>query len=207
MKQRLQSTLAIKPRLRSPSRWVAQFWLPVILSTLALTACSRAVSADIPTASENQGTTTAEDNPTGSNPFPTPVDETEAALAYAQCIRANGYPEFPDPNADGQFMMRRDQGMSFDDPQYRAAQEACQELRPPGMGGDMDDEERMEMLLAFSRCMRDNGVEEFPDPDPGGRGFLFTGTPPFNPYSSTFQAALQTCQSHIQGGIMMGGNR
>jgi hypothetical protein len=72
----------------------------------------------------------------------------------------------------------------------------------------MEDEERMEMLLAFSQCMRDNGVPEFPDPAPGsgGRFVMPDGQLPFNPYSLTFQTAVQACQSHIEGGMMFGGN-
>jgi hypothetical protein len=204
---------------KTPSgKFTAGGLLAVLLILLA--ACAPAAAADIPTAGESQERAPAETSPppasesqdtaaAETNPAPTPVDEMDAALAYAQCIRDNGLPEFPDPIPGRGIMLRRDQGMSFNDPRYLAAQEACQDLRPAGLGGgDIDDEERMEMMLAFSQCMRDNGVPGFPDPAPGSGGRLVMpgGQLPFDPNSSTFQAAVQACQSHIQGG-MMGGDR
>lgn len=221
MRHRLQSMLATKPGMRSPSTWVAQLWLLVTLSTLALTSCSQAAGADIPTASENQGTAPAQANPAATqasdnegavmdgNPAPTPVDEADAALVYAQCVRDNGYPEFPDPIPGRGIMLRRDQGMSFNDPRMLAAMEACQDLRPAGMAGGSagDPEETMEMQLEFAQCMRDNGVTEFPDPSPGGGGMIIGSEAGINPFSPTFLAAAQTCMADFQGGMMFGGNR
>jgi hypothetical protein len=192
-------------------------WLLAVLFTAALAACTQAAGADIPTASESQETTptdtpsaptTAVENqetaPADANPSPTPVDEADAALVYAQCIRENGYPEWPDPNADGQFMMRRDQGMSMNDPRRIAAMEACQDLRPSGnygagpggMGQDLDQE----AMLAFAQCMRDNGVPDFPDPNSNvGGGVVIGGETGIDPNDPGFQAAVQTCNAILRG--------
>ena len=221
MKHRLQSMLATKPGMRSTSRWVAQLGLLLALSGLALSSCSQAAGVDIPTASENRGSAPAEANPAATtasdtegtaadnNPVPTPVDETDAALVYAQCVRDNGYPEFPDPIPGRGIMLRRDQGMSFNDPRMLAAMEACQDLRPAGMAGGSagDAEEAMEMQLEFAQCMRDNGVSDFPDPQPGGGPMTIGPEAGINPFSPTFQAAVQTCMADFQGGMMFGGNR
>ncbi len=217
MKHRLQSMLGTKPGMKSPSRWVTQLGLLLALSALALTACSQAAGADIPTASGNQGTAPAEATQASanegtaadSNPAPTPVDEADAALVYAQCVRDNGYPEFPDPIPGRGIMLRRDQGMSFNDPRMLAAMEACQDLRPAGMAGGSagDPEETMEMQLEFAQCMRDNGVTEFPDPSPGGGGMIIGSEAGINPFSPTFLAAAQICMADFQGGMMFGGNR
>jgi hypothetical protein len=197
-------------------------WVLAALLTLALAACTPAAGADIPTAGESQETAPADTNPApaseadgadpsageGQGTAQEPVDEMDAALVYAQCIRANGYPQWPDPNDQGQFVMRRDQGMSFNDPQRQAAMEACQDLRPPGMGGGGfagDAEERMEMLLEIAQCMRDNGVPGFPDPSPGGGTMLIGPETDINPSSPTFQAAAQICLANLQGGAMFGG--
>jgi len=48
--------------------------------------------------------------------------------------------------------------------------------------------------LAFSECMRSNGVSSFPDPKPGG-GFVF----PVNS-SPTFKSALAKCQKLLPNG-------
>lgn len=140
---------------------------------------------------------------------PQPVDEMDAALIYAQCIRENGLPEWPDPQPDGTFMMRRDQGMSFNDPRRAAAMEACQDLRPAGFSGSagiggaggaggmtMDQE----TLLIFAQCMRDNGVSGFPDPSATGGGMIIGPQTGIDPNSAAFQAAVQTCQAALQGG-------
>jgi len=198
-------------------------WLLAALLIVTLAACTQAAGADIPTAGESQETA-----PAGANPVlvdeadvanPTvgesqgtasePVDEADATLVYAQCIRDNGYPEFPDPIPGRGIVLRRDQGMSFNDPRYLAAQEACQHLRPPGMGGGGfagDPAEGMEMMLAFAQCMRDNGVPGFPDPSPEGGRMTIGPDADINPNSASFQAAFQACAGHIQGGIMMGGS-
>lgn len=61
---------------------------------------------------------------------PDPVDQAQA-LKYAQCMRENGLPEFPDPK-DGAL----DPGdVNPNSPQFRNAQKACQKLAPAGVGG------------------------------------------------------------------------
>ena len=52
--------------------------------------------------------------------------------------------------------------------------------------------------LAFSRCMRANGVPSFPDPNPG-RGGLFS-LAGINPSSPAFRAAQEKCQKLMGGG-------
>jgi len=52
------------------------------------------------------------------------------ALAFAQCMRDNGVPDFPDPDSEGRF-----RGVGHerqDDPKFQAAFEACQEKLPGG---------------------------------------------------------------------------
>jgi hypothetical protein len=57
----------------------------------------------------------------------------------------------------------------------------------PGAGGSRP--------LAFARCMRANGVPNFPDPTPGGRP-LFSTTG-INPSSPAFQAAQAKCHGFM----------
>jgi hypothetical protein len=46
-------------------------------------------------------------------------------------------------------------------------------------------------LQAYSQCMRDNGITEFPDPGPDG---LFLDGTGINPDSSQFKAAEEACE-------------
>jgi hypothetical protein len=192
----------IKPAQERPTRWKSLSWMLVVALSLLLAACTRARPVDIPTASGSPAA--AEANPAGTSPSLTPVDPFEAALAYAQCIRENGYPEWPDPNADGQFMMRRDQGMSMNDPRRMAAMEACQDQRPPGNygagpGGMVQGFAGEEALLDFALCMRDNGVPGFPDPGASGGRMVIGPESGINPFDPTFQEAMTICMAAMTG--------
>jgi hypothetical protein len=121
----------------------------------------------------------------------------QAMLEFAQCMRANGIPSFPDPvaRADGSFGFERPQGVPLS--AIDAALESCQsELEAAGLrlpGSQTEDPEVEDAILDFSRCMRENGVPEFPDPKPG-EGFhgLFDTIDPDSP---RVQQAIQSCES------------
>jgi hypothetical protein len=189
---------------------VVSVWLLLVLLSAVMPGCAQPARADIPTASDSQPTAPA---PTGAAPAaatnapPASDDPHEMALAYSQCIRDNGLPEFPDPQPDGRFMITRGMGFSMGDPRYLAAQEACQQLRPEGFGtagmgpggmghGGMDEE----TLLRFAQCMRDNGVPNFPDPNPGGGPMVIGSDSGLNPHSPAFQLALVICRVAMIGG-------
>jgi hypothetical protein len=95
----------------------------------------------------------------------TPAERQEAALAYAQCIRDNGYGEFPDPDPEGGFKFLINPETA---PRFRAATEACRDLAPAGMRDDDITPEELDALIAFSQCVRENGIPQFPDPGPQG---------------------------------------
>jgi hypothetical protein len=92
----------------------------------------------------------------------------EQAVKFAECMRDNGVSEFPDPDASGELTIDGVvNGSSLDPsaPAWENAIAACEDLQPPGFTGDenvtaSEQEERLE----FAQCIRDNGVEDFPDP-------------------------------------------
>jgi hypothetical protein len=57
--------------------------------------------------------------------------------------------------------------------------------------------------LAFAKCMRANGVPNFPDPSPG-RGALFAVPAGTNPAAPAFRAAQAKCQKILGGGPLSG---
>ena len=65
-----------------------------------------------------------------------------------------------------------------------------------GSGGSQRDQ-----LLAFSRCMRDHGIQDFPDPDSNG-GLALTGTPggDLDRNNPQFQAAQAACKHLLPNG-------
>jgi hypothetical protein len=52
-------------------------------------------------------------------------------LKYAQCMRENGVPSFPDPAADGGFRLAT--GTDPNSPQFKAAETACAKYQPESM--------------------------------------------------------------------------
>jgi hypothetical protein len=95
----------------------------------------------------------------------------EEAVKFASCMRDNGVSEFPDPDASGQMTLDGIvNGSSLDSstPAWRTAIGACRDLQPPGFTGRRRSTQQQEDALAFARCMRENGVQDFPDPTEDG---------------------------------------
>jgi hypothetical protein len=92
----------------------------------------------------------------------------DKAMKFAECMRDHGVSEFPDPDASGGLTIDGVlNGSSLDPstPAWKEAIRACKDLQPPGFTGDHDvSDEEQEARLEFAQCIRDNGVEDFPDP-------------------------------------------
>jgi hypothetical protein len=58
----------------------------------------------------------------------------QAALNYARCMRAHGV-NFPDPQFSGDKVTMGARNLNPNDPNMRAANQACQKLMPGGKGG------------------------------------------------------------------------
>jgi hypothetical protein len=119
-----------------------------------------------------------------------PVDTQQAWLDFAQCMRDNGVdmedPTFDaDGNLEGGFGLgpqaAGDSGVDFGSDEVRTALDACQELLEgvafggPG-GGDFDPSAISAGLLAYTSCLRDEGlnVDDITLGQPGADG----ATPP-----------------------------
>jgi hypothetical protein len=95
------------------------------------------------------------------------LDNDERRLKFAQCMRSNGVPmEDPDPDQPG---IRVRIGPGVKPEQAEAAMEKCKQYAPNGGKPIQLDAEQLAKLREFSKCMRANGVPNFPDPDPSGR--------------------------------------
>ncbi len=72
---------------------------------------------------------------TPTNAGPASPAEQQAALAYAQCMRSHGFPNFPDPHVTANsFMERLPPGTDPNSPQFQAANNACKALKPQLLG-------------------------------------------------------------------------
>ena len=120
------------------------------------------------------------------------AEPADQGLAYSQCMRKNGFPDFPDPDSEGRILLQQRLD-SRSAPAFQAAGEACRDLAPPGWAAERPDSERMEQLLGFAQCVRDEGVPDFPDPNAEG-GFDFAGMDIDIADSPTMRAAMETCR-------------
>jgi hypothetical protein len=104
----------------------------------------------------------------GSNASAPPRDE---AVKFAECMRANGVREFPDPDASGTLTIdgiANRTSLDTDSAAFKQAMAACKDLQPPGFVGNKRTAQEQENALKFAQCVRDNGVKDFPDPTPDG---------------------------------------
>ena len=96
---------------------------------------------------------------------------TQKAVKFAACMRKNGVPQFPDPNASGNLTIDAvANGSSLDPstPAFKHAISACKDLEPAGFTGSKRSPNQQQAALKFARCIRENGVNDFPDPTPNG---------------------------------------
>lgn len=126
-------------------------------------------------------------------------EDLDKQVKYAQCMRANGYPEFPDPSPDGRMQLRVDAKTAA---KFESAQRACKDKVPTGFSTDQNvTPERMQTLLGFSACVRKNGVSSFPDPNPKG---VFELTAALDMSAPQVRQALDTCRaSNPIGGLQI----
>ena len=117
---------------------------------------------------------------------------------FAACMRANGEPSFPDPSAQGVISAG---SLNRASAEFQQALQVCRKDMPGGMPHPGEQAQDLRQAVAFSACMRENGVPDFPDPQPGGSGGLVIHlSPDVDPSSPQFQKAQTTCQKQVPGG-------
>lgn len=139
-------------------------------------------------------------------------DPYQQMLAYAACMRSHGLADFPDPvpagnGQGGGFQIQGGPGSDLDpnSATMKAAMDACKSLMPTppaGAGPGGSDSQGLQQALAYSKCMRDHGLTDFPDPQVSsdGGGISLKAPAGLDLNSPTFQAAQQACQSLMPGG-------
>ena len=143
---------------------------PAVLSMALLGACGskETASADVPSLSGDAAAATTT----------TPIDAEEAAQQFVACVREEGI-DVADPEVgqDGAVDLRSIFESADIDPrsdEFRDVQDACGDLLADAALGRNDDQqaERQESMLAFSACLRGEGLEvsDLAAGGPGGGG-------------------------------------
>jgi hypothetical protein len=139
-------------------------------------------------------------------------------VAYAQCMRSHGLPDYPDP-AEGVLPKVTAQQLEVSAPQLQAAQGACQHLLPATTGSlsasslqqcymaDVCPQTLVQQALnagrKFAQCMRSHGLPNWPDPaiDAEGRPDFNIRVPrPAPPQDST---AINECERLEPAGSLL----
>jgi hypothetical protein len=161
------------PSGRRRLRRVAVTAVAVLAAGMVLAGCGDGSSTSV--ARLSTGSTGASGGSAASSGGSSSAESSASTLqkmvAYAQCIRAHGVPNFPDPSGGGeiskQAAIRAFKAVS--NSRVLAAQTACQHLQPNGGRPSQAERARhLGALLTFARCMRSHGVPSFPDPTSGG---------------------------------------
>lgn len=128
---------------------------------LEFTQCLRSHGVDVPDPSESSGGNLSFKAPSGSgggtnpnsptfqaamqacqkysplgNQTPAQRSQNESqSLRYAQCMRAHGVTNFPDPSTNGAIVMNPSSGINLNSPTVQAANEACKSYAPGAAAG------------------------------------------------------------------------
>lgn len=128
----------------------------------------------------------------------------QAALDYAKCMRENGVPDYPDPEQGNDGRVLINPGGSSDDPNTQAAQEACRDKMPQGVARDRNGSADSAKVAAWAKCIRENGVPKFADPEvEGGMIKVNITTMGMDPSDARWQKASAACQSKSPGGSII----
>ena len=143
-------------------------WALAALATVALigTGCSDGSADNGNTGTgpaRSSGTATSNsnsNNSSGTGGARKKLSKQEKAVKFAECMRANGVPHFPDPDPKGEFNFGVDVTVEV----WTKAVDACKALKPPGALSAKRTPKEQSASLRFAQCVREHGVKDFPDP-------------------------------------------
>jgi hypothetical protein len=133
---------------------------------------------------------------------------------WVDCMRGEGLDQIPDPvrDADGNLVIAGD-GFDLGPPtggpqeakfgpyssdEMAAASETCglPPMMAPGVISDEVLQEQQDNLLAFAECLRENGLDDFPDPDFSDMASPFPGVDDEDPVVANAQ---EICEPVLAG--------
>jgi hypothetical protein len=123
------------------------------------------------------------------------LSDEEAQRKFTQCMRDNGV-DVPDPAA-GEKGPVAATAKPPDPAKMEKAMEKCRGFLPHGGEAPKPDAAQIERMRKMSKCIRDNGVPDFPDPDANGE-LAFSGDTPAK--GDKMRAAMEKCAPASSGG-------
>ena len=167
---------------------------------VTVAGCSGGSAA--PTAGSQLTTTAAPAGGSGSSGA-SPLAE---AVAYSQCIRSHGVPNFPDPvqTPSGGYGYRT-AGIDPNSAAFQGALQACKALPSPwNSTGQQLSPAQQQAWLNWAKCIRAHGVPDFPDPTFSGTEVHDSGVGSSSPQ---LQSAMDACKSQSRPLVALAGDR
>ncbi|MFJ2647243.1 hypothetical protein ACIO1C_11015 [Streptomyces sp. NPDC087420] len=173
------------------------------LSHTALAASALAVALCL-TGCSDDGKSDTVGSDVGAGAAASPTSPFDKALDYAECMRSNGVPGFPDPQQDSGGVRISPGDVDPNSAGYQKAESACREKMPQGQGGPGGGGGQLDSakVAEWAKCLRENGLAKLPDPEINGGNMTIdpkaAGITP-----EEFQQAQQACQDKYPGGGLM----
>jgi hypothetical protein len=171
-----------------PSRLWA---VAVVALGVAVAGCSGGSTSPTVAAAGSQSTATATPAGGSGSSGAAPLAE---AVAYSQCIRSHGVPNFPDPvqTPDGGYGYRT-VGIDPNSASFQGAIQGCKALPSPwNSSGQQLSPAQQQAWLNWAQCIRAHGVPDFPDPTFSGSEVHDFGVGSSSPQ---LQQAMDACKS------------
>ena len=133
----------------------------------------------------------------------TTTTATNGLLAFSQCMRSHGVPNFPDP----QHYAGGNAKLTIHNLQpSQAALSACDALLPTNGGGNGETPQQLHVQLAdelsFAKCMRSHGLARFPDPTAQGQlSVEMVQAQGIDIHAPAFLHVVQACLPASHGGL------
>lgn len=162
--------------------------LATLALAIALTGCGSDDGKDNQVAAGSGAQTTTSTSPSAEG-----LSRDEKGVKFTQCLRENGI-NVADPEPGKGPMIKLDPSSGVTKEDLDKAMEACKEFSPQGESGP--DPKLEENGRKFAACMREHGVEKFPDPKPGQRGIMIDKAAGDDP---DFPKAQEACQPILAG--------
>lgn len=126
----------------------------------------------------------------------------QIAVAFSQCMRSHGVPNFPMPvaNAHGRVGITRTPAIA-NSPHFQPAQAHCRSLLPNGGGGPTITPADQADYSKGVACIRSHGYPDFPDPTISSNEVHFDVPRSIDPNSAQFRRAVETCEKLIPAGL------
>jgi hypothetical protein len=151
---------------------------------------------------DNEGSGVATAQSGGATPTASqsaaPANDPDAPLKFSQCMRKEGITWFPDPDNSGKMSIHVP--ASQDKAKFDAAMEACKQWSPDGGQRPPVDPADIERGRQMAKCMRENGVPNFPDPKADGSLALDAEKLGTRPGEPTFDKAEKLCSKYLPPG-------